>query len=773
LNVTVRVAVGVHVHSQPDRLRATLEYLRAHTSNAFDLLLLPDGPDGATFEEIERLAELPKSGTEEPRGAAACFNRLAGASDADVLVLLESGSLVGPGWLDHLLDALFAGPQNGLAGPSTNLAWNEQCVFPGAGGTREEISRSAGEAARRFAGGRRTLEPLYSLADFCYVVRREVVSAVGAADEGYGLGPCWEMDYNIRAARAGFRGIWAESAYVYRSPFTARRREEEARLFEASKRRYQDKFCALRLRGERHAYEPHCRGDCCEHFAPASLIRIAEPLPPPRPSRGRAAPAVAASSPLVSCVMPTHDRAEFALQAVRYFLRQDFPASELIVLDDGATHLSQRIPEDARIHYVRLPRRLSIGAKRNLGCELARGDFIAQWDDDDWYAPGRLRLQLAPLFAGRADISALTAGIFCDLPRWEFWCCSEELHRRMFFADVHGGTLVFRRSLWREGAGYPDCSLAEDAGFLQSCLRRGARLERMEGRGVFLYLRHAGNTWDFRCGSFLDPRGWQRESEPPLPREDRAFYAARSPAAPRVEEAAEASLVGENGPMVSCVMPTADRRRFVPQAIAYFTRQSYANRELLILDDGSNGVADLVPADPRIRYVRLPARHSLGAKRNLGCNLARGEIIVHWDDDDWMSPSRLSHQVRELLAHPKAELCGLSRLYFFEPASRSAWSYAYPARERRWVAGATFCYRKSLLERFRFPDVNEGEDTRFVWGLSEEAVLPLEREDLYVAMIHARNTSRKRPGDSRWRALPVEVVERLMQGDAAFYRSLE
>jgi hypothetical protein len=72
----------------------------------------------------------------------------------------------------------------------------------------------------------------------------------------------------IRAARAGFAGVWACAAYVHRAPFTARRRVEETRRFEASKRRYQDKFCARRLRGERGGYEVHCKGDDCVDFAP-------------------------------------------------------------------------------------------------------------------------------------------------------------------------------------------------------------------------------------------------------------------------------------------------------------------------------------------------------------------------------------------------------------------------------------------------------------------------------------------------------------------------
>src|SRR5260370_27892789 len=89
-------------------------------------------------------------------------------------------------------------------------------------------------------------------------------------------------------------------------------------------------------------------------------------------------------------------------------------------------------------------------------------------------------------------------------------------------------------------------------------------------------------------------------------------------------------------PLVSCITPTYNRRTFVPRAIEYFHRQDYPNRELVILDDGEDRVADLVPDLPSLRYVALPERLRLGAKRNAAIDASRGEIIVHWDDDDSM-----------------------------------------------------------------------------------------------------------------------------------------
>src|SRR5262249_33338037 len=98
-------------------------------------------------------------------------------------------------------------------------------------------------------------------------------------------------------------------------------------------------------------------------------------------------------------------------------------------------------------------------------------------------------------------------------------------------------------------------------------------------------------------------------------------------------------------PLVTCIMPTtSDRRAFVPQAIRSFLRQDYPRCELLVLDDGTTPVADLVPPDDRIRYVRHVSKRTIGAKRNIACEQARGDLIVHWDDDDWYPPTRVSRQ---------------------------------------------------------------------------------------------------------------------------------
>ena len=272
------VCVGVHVHSDPTRLKETLTYLRANTALAIDVMLLGDGPDPATRLTLTNIGGYRQSTTDTQCGAAACFNRVLRESSAEVLVFLESGSLVGPGWLETILGGLAADPRNGLAGPSTNRAWSLQGALHDAAATPANVAHIAGLTRSRYGAAVRSLEPLYCLADFCYVVRRVVVDAIGAADEGYGVGPCWEMDYTARAVRSGFRAVWTQGAYVFRHEMAAQRAHDEARLIDASQRRYQDHLCGMKLNGARSGYAQHCRGDACSHFAPIDRIRRVIPL---------------------------------------------------------------------------------------------------------------------------------------------------------------------------------------------------------------------------------------------------------------------------------------------------------------------------------------------------------------------------------------------------------------------------------------------------------------------------------------------------------------
>jgi hypothetical protein len=293
--------------------------------------------------------------------------------------------------------------------------------------------------------------------------------------------------------------------------------------------------------------------------------------------------------------------------------------------------------------------------------------------------------------------------------------------------------------------------------------------------------------------------GWHRVAEPDFPLQDRAFYASLtsaaldrtdcptdvSPSLPKTTTELTGIVGGSHradAPLVSCIMPTADRRNFVRRALQYFFQQDYENRELIIVDDGIDAIADLVPAnDPRVRLIDLQrsggARRSIGAKRNLACAAARGQIIIHWDDDDWSSPRRITVQVSHLLdsrAGTVVEVSGLSSINYYDPAAGLAWQYLYRGR-RPWVGGNTLAYRRSLWQAQPFADINVGEDVRFLWNGRSKHIVACSEGDFVVGLIHNSrngNVSPKRPrqsANSCWIPQSLDKIRRLVGAEWATF----
>ena len=229
-------------------------------------------------------------------------------------------------------------------------------------------------------------------------------------------------------------------------------------------------------------------------------------------------------------------------------------------------------------------------------------------------------------------------------------------------------------------------------------------------------------------------------------------------------------LASAPDPLVSCVMPTFNRRPFVPIAIARFLAQDYPARELIVVDDGNDPVADLIPDDDRIRYIRLDRRLTIGAKRNLACEAAKGELIAHWDDDDWVADWRLRYEVDSLIEE-RADIVGLQTLLYLDPVANRAWQYRYVATDRNWVHDPTFLYRREIWRTQRFPNSNYGLDTGFLRSGGRKRLSILSDHRFYVGLVHQSNTSPKSMVGANWRPHDPDEVRTLLAGDAEAYEA--
>ena len=100
----------------------------------------------------------------------------------------------------------------------------------------------------------------------------------------------------------------------------------------------------------------------------------------------------------ISVVIPTYNRAELVLRALRSVLAQTRPAEQVIVVDDGSTDDTGPLVriQFGSVDYLAQENR-GVSAARNRGIEVATGEWIALLDSDDEWLPEKLERQMACL----------------------------------------------------------------------------------------------------------------------------------------------------------------------------------------------------------------------------------------------------------------------------------------------------------------------------------------------------------------------------------------
>lgn len=218
----------------------------------------------------------------------------------------------------------------------------------------------------------------------------------------------------------------------------------------------------------------------------------------------------ASTIPRVSCLCVTRNKPRKLQRAVDCFLAQRHANKELVLLyedDDDATgslvaELVARHDDlvvDAR---VAANPKLTLGELRNLSFERARGDYLCQWDDDDWYHNERITRQLEAAVASHRPACLLTN-----------WIIYDEIERQAYFSffRLWEGSLLCRKDALVDDLRYPAATRAEDTAFTELLRTRGL-VYPLVAAGLYIYTAHGTNTWprehfenNFRLSQKLAP----------------------------------------------------------------------------------------------------------------------------------------------------------------------------------------------------------------------------------------------------------------------------
>ncbi len=251
-------------------------------------------------------------------------------------------------------------------------------------------------------------------------------------------------------------------------------------------------------------------------------------------------------------------------------------------------------------------------------------------------------------------------------------------------------------------------------------------------------------------------------------------------------------------PRVSVLFPVYNDERFVSRAIQSILVQTFADFELIVVDDGStDGTVKILEAfaDPRIRIV-FDSHQGVSAALNRAISLAGGEYLARMDSDDTSRPDRLERQSDFLDQHPDYGMVGSACEIVTEDGSRVG-SFPVPQLDAEvraamiWgnpIVHSSVMIRKSVLDEVGFYDPNYmWEDYELWWRIisrykvanlpdqlvartnREASVSRVNKSRYYYENLRVQVKAAKYPG------VPVSIYTSLAKSTCAYllYRVLE
>lgn len=193
---------------------------------------------------------------------------------------------------------------------------------------------------------------------------------------------------------------------------------------------------------------------------------------------------------LVSAILPTRGRHQWANEAIGYFLAQTYPNKELVIWDDLEEPSFMEIPKAASVYCQSADR--DIGRKRNLCCSKANGEIIWHLDSDDWSAPERMADQVRVLEESGKQLTGYHTVMFYGEHLSE-----DEKYQRYFCSTnwAVGTSLCFTKSWWKSHP-FPENkqnNTGEDSDFV-STARHAREMITTDGGKLVVARIHPGNT---------------------------------------------------------------------------------------------------------------------------------------------------------------------------------------------------------------------------------------------------------------------------------------
>lgn len=191
---------------------------------------------------------------------------------------------------------------------------------------------------------------------------------------------------------------------------------------------------------------------------------------------------------------------------------------------------------------------------------------------------------------------------------------------------------------------------------------------------------------------------------------------------------------------VSCVMPSRGDPNFLRAAIDCYLKQTYEDKELLIGLDGPDHPMVSFDICNNIHFYYTQVEHmNLGQKRNWLNDMTKGDLICHFDDDDWSCPTRLQTQVDELL-NSTCSIVGQKNMIYYYTTNKTY--HYYTGWIKDFVLANSIMYRKGLWKITPFPEIQTAQVSQWLLHL-HVTIFQSNHNDLVISRIHLDNNASK------------------------------
>ncbi|MEM8791006.1 MAG: glycosyltransferase family 2 protein [Pseudomonadota bacterium] len=278
------VEVVVCVHNSPEDVAFCLDSVSA-TLSANDTLIIVDDGSAEETRDICRRVQMasPDQVRLIRRDAASGFCKAANAglreTSAEMVILLNSDTIVVGDWIDRLAACMAANWQIGIVGPLSNSGGWQSIPFlptPEMPGNPLIGGQEAIEAIHAYCarfGELYTYPLVEQINGFCYALSRDVIRTVGLFDEeSFPMGYGEESDFTLRALDAGFLCAVAVDCFVYHAKTKSYSAETREKYNEAGQRQLRllhgkERVEAAAISTHTHPVLTAIRADAADVFA--------------------------------------------------------------------------------------------------------------------------------------------------------------------------------------------------------------------------------------------------------------------------------------------------------------------------------------------------------------------------------------------------------------------------------------------------------------------------------------------------------------------------